>query len=63
MALHPPRNDIYGDVDGVHYDSEGADGFYLMLKPLSRGCHTIHFHANVPPWNLDLDVTYDLTVG
>jgi hypothetical protein len=39
-----------------------ADGYWVMLKPLSPGKHTIHFHAEVPEWSAVQDATYHLTV-
>ena len=41
--------DIYGPA--------AADGYYLMLAPLSRGEHEIHFSAAG-----FLDVTYTITI-
>ena len=38
-----------------------ADGYWVMLDPLPRGPHTIHFTSNAPGFSLD--VTYHLTVG
>ena len=38
-----------------------ADGFYLMLEPLSVGQHTIHFAGTVGTFTLD--ITYNLTVA
>jgi hypothetical protein len=40
-----------------------ADGFYLMLAPLSVGQHTIHFHGTFPDFPFTLDITYILTVA
>lgn len=41
-----------------------ADGFYLMLTPLSTGEHTIHFTGTFGnPINFTLDITYYLTVS
>ena len=41
-----------------------ADGFYLMLKPLSVGRHTLHYTGTFgPPINFTLDITYNLTVS
>jgi hypothetical protein len=41
-----------------------ADGFYLMLAPLSVGKHTIHFTGTAGyPFNFTLDITYNLTVA
>jgi hypothetical protein len=35
-----------------------------MLKPLSAGRHTLHFHAEIPSWGSGAtqDVTYHLNV-
>jgi hypothetical protein len=38
-----------------------ADGYWVMLDPLPRGEHAIHFTATAP--GFALDVTYHLTVG
>jgi len=39
-------------------------GWYLMLEPLSRGQHTIHFSATIPGFgDFSFDVTYHLNVG
>jgi hypothetical protein len=38
-----------------------ANGFYLMLAPLSVGKHTIRFTGSVPGFSLD--VTYNLTIA
>ena len=43
--------------------SAAADGYYLMLAPLSVGHHTIHFTGTVEPYNFTLDITYNLTVA
>lgn len=46
-----------------------ADGYYLMLAPLSKGKHTIHFTGRLlgeyggSPIDFTLDITYHLTVG
>jgi hypothetical protein len=41
-----------------------ADGFYLMLAPLSVGRHTLHYSGTFgPPINFSLDITYNLTVS
>jgi hypothetical protein len=39
-----------------------ADGYWMMLKPLSHGEHTLQFHAEVTDWGWVLDVTYNITV-
>ncbi len=43
-----------------------ADGFWILLAPLSRGEHEIHFHMEItegPFEGSEHDVTYLLTVG
>lgn len=37
-----------------------ADGFFVMLKPLDRGTHTVTFGAASP--NIQSSITYELTV-
>ncbi len=38
------------------------DGFYVKLRPLDAGDHTLHIHAENPGEGFFLDVTYHLTV-
>jgi len=38
------------------------DGIYVLLKPLPRGPHTIHFQGYFPDFNFTLDITYHITV-
>ncbi len=40
-----------------------ADGFYIMLAPLTAGSHSINFGGSGPGGGSTLDVTYNLTVG
>jgi hypothetical protein len=44
--------------EGYH-ETAFADGYWVMLKPLSAGLHDLHFKAGNPPW---LEVTYHLNV-
>jgi hypothetical protein len=39
-----------------------ADGYYLLLRPLSAGAHTLHVHGAIPAFGFTLDVTYHLQV-
>lgn len=39
-----------------------SDGFWVLLKPLSRGKHTIHFEATAPSVGNYQSVNYNLTV-
>ena len=38
------------------------EGFYVMLKPLPVGEHTLTIHGEFPNFDFVLDVTYHLTV-
>jgi hypothetical protein len=38
------------------------EGFYVMLKPLPVGEHTLTIHGEFPSFDVVLDVTYHLTV-
>ena len=40
-----------------------SDGYFVMLAPLSRGTHTVHFSARIDEFGFGLDVTYVLQVG
>ena len=44
---------------GIYYPSI-SDGYWVMLRPLAVGSHTIHFGGSVGSFTLD--VTYNLTV-
>ncbi len=52
------------DAPGGATSLSAADGFYLMLAPLSVGDHTLHFSGTFGvPFNFDLSITYILTVA
>jgi hypothetical protein len=65
-----PANNLAGGDAGAIVDSVG-DGIYVMLAPLSKGKHTIHFEGAaiftlVPDgfdFTFSLDITYHITVG
>src|SRR5215472_14946680 len=40
-----------------------ADGYYLLLAPLSAGAHTIHFKGTFTSFDITIDTTYRLIVG
>jgi len=48
-----------GTVPAGVYSPSVDDGFYVLLKPLSVGRHTLHIHSESQG---SVDVTYDLTV-
>jgi hypothetical protein len=51
---------IFGPTGGA--GTAVADGYFLMLAPLSPGDHNIHFTGGIPAFGLSLDATYNLTV-
>jgi hypothetical protein len=55
--------DCYSNTTGtpITVSPVVGDGYYLMLKPLPVGKHTLHFHGAVGAFVLD--VTYHLTVS
>jgi hypothetical protein len=58
-----PNNTEYPHlIPGVMYDGID-DGYYMMLKPLPAGDHTIHFSADSPFFGgFSVDMTYYITV-
>jgi hypothetical protein len=77
-----PPNNVAGNSVNLYYALTGgainvsgvqkpavADGFYLLLTPLTPGRHDLHFggttlimDANGNPQNFELDITYHITV-
>ena len=54
------------DVPSGTYAPMVADGYWLMLAPLSAGAHTIHFKNKItggPFEGTETEVTYHLTMG
>lgn len=39
-----------------------TSGYYIMLKPLSKGQHTVHYHLEMEPWSIVQDGTFNITV-
>ena len=39
-----------------------SDGYWIMLEPLSRGTHTIHFRGEIETIGFETEVTYTLHV-
>jgi hypothetical protein len=37
-------------------------GYYMMLNNLSKGTHTVHYHAEITAWNWIQDGTFNITV-
>ena len=62
-----PEDNVFGAPCGVPvpagiYSPAVDDGFYVLLKPLSLGRHTLHFHAESSVGPFVQDVMYELTV-
>ncbi len=63
-----PDNNVFQlfgctDVVAGTYGPFVGDGYYVMLDPLSRGHHTVHFSGTFgPPVSFTLDIVYDVTV-
>ncbi|MGI9031774.1 MAG: hypothetical protein ACR2HP_17590 [Ilumatobacteraceae bacterium] len=43
-------------------DPAVADGYWLLIEPLSTGAHTISVRSTIAP-DTTIDVTYNITVG
>ena len=55
--------DLWGvPTDAGTYYPSVADGYYVMVAPLSVGNHTIHLHGEIPDFEYVTDVTFHLTV-
>ena len=55
-----PLNNLAAQPQGVYYPAI-SDGYWMMLKPLSPGAHTVRFTAD-NGFGFNLDVTYNLQV-
>ncbi len=61
FALQLGADNLFGLPAGVYYPVVDA-GYYVLLTPLARGQHTIHFASTIGYFSTSLDVTYILTV-
>ena len=61
FSLHLPADNILGVPAGVYYPAVDS-GYYVLLRPLSAGPHTIHWAGSITFFSLSLDVTYNITV-
>ena len=63
FTMHFPEGSLYTDWGLAPGDRLAvADGYYIMLPPLSEGDHTIEFSGAIPEWDFAVDVAYDLSV-
>ena len=60
-----PANNVFGLPDGFHLDPSVDAGYYLVVKPLTSGEHTIHFTGHFTGANggFSSDITYFITVA
>ena len=56
-----PEGNIFGLDPGVYQAVVG--GYFFIHVPLSVGQHVIHFHGELPAFDLVSDVTYTITVA
>jgi hypothetical protein len=56
-----PQDNLFQAPPGTYFPAVD-EGFYVMLKPLSVGKHTLRIHGENPSFAFVLDVTYHLTV-
>jgi hypothetical protein len=54
------KNNVFGIPPGT--TRSVADGFWVLIQPLSPGTHTISFGGAYPPGPFTTFVTYTLTV-
>jgi len=58
--IHPDLAPVIG-YPVTHVSTAVSDGVWLLLAPMTRGQHTIHFSA-ASPHGFVLDITYNITV-
>jgi hypothetical protein len=61
FALPIPKDSLAEPCAQGIYSPAVDDGYYVLLKKLDAGSHTLHIHAEIPPAFVT-DVTYNLTV-
>lgn len=60
FAVTVPEGGLF--PEGTH-EPAIADGFYIMIKPLKPGSHTIHFAGTIDLIGLEVEATYNITVS
>ena len=61
FSLQLAADNVFGAPAGT-YEPAVADGYYLLVTPLTRGQHTIHFKGTTGDDSFTTEVTYNLTV-
>ena len=69
FAVALPEDNVFdapcgsiGNVPAGVYSPGVADGYYVLLDPLSTGKHILRFSAQIPRQHFAEDVTYNLTI-
>jgi hypothetical protein len=67
LILYLPDNNIFAVPAGT-YGPTVSDGYYLILKPLTKGQHTIEFAGSIPNPNapfgsVEINVEYTLNIS
>ena len=65
LGLHDNTPNVAGDgleADELVMSPSAEQGYYLFVRPLSPGAHTIHWTATGCVPNVKQDITYNLTV-
>jgi hypothetical protein len=65
FELHLPEGGFLDDIGafppGDRFPAV-ADGYWVLVRPLSEGRHVLRFRGVIEAFNLDSEVTYRLTV-
>jgi hypothetical protein len=61
FTLTVGENNLLGEPPGTTVRGI-ADGYWIMLAPLPRGEHEIHFIGEIEEFDFSIDVTYHITV-
>lgn len=64
FSINYPEGNVYGQPAGA-YQPHVADGYWIMLAPLSAGVHTIRFKAALDIYGMfvfETETTYFITV-
>ncbi|MCI0391245.1 MAG: hypothetical protein MOB07_21095 [Acidobacteria bacterium] len=61
LGVMLPVGNVIGLAPGT-YSPEVSDGYWLLVTPLNKGSHTIHFKG-INNLNFETEVTYHITVS
>ena len=56
-----PENNFFGEPAGTS-SIVVSDGYWLMVEPLSVGKHTINFGGGISAYDVQQDITYEISV-